>query len=89
MVLTCGFYLIFRRFLSTVLLLQKLVSALEDYDIINFHVNGTSNFSHLFTFLFFRYRFVRPSEMGEQRINQYIEGKYGKIGVQRYGLTST
>ena len=40
-------------------------------------------------FYFFRYRFVRPSEMGEQRINQYIEGKYGKIGVQRYGLTST
>ncbi|WOH00213.1 hypothetical protein DCAR_0519571 [Daucus carota subsp. sativus] len=30
----------------------------------------------------FFHRFVRPSEMGEQRINQYIEGKYGKIGVQ-------
>lgn len=29
----------------------------------------------------FFHRFVRPSEMSEQRINQYIEGKYGKIGV--------
>ncbi|KAK6934221.1 Exonuclease, RNase T/DNA polymerase III [Dillenia turbinata] len=29
------------------------------------------------------HRFVRPSEMSEQRINQYIEGKYGKIGVDR------
>ncbi|KAL8147736.1 hypothetical protein AgCh_005164 [Apium graveolens] len=30
----------------------------------------------------FFHRFVRPSEMSEQRIDQYIEGKYGKIGVQ-------
>lgn len=30
------------------------------------------------------YRFVRPSEMSEHRINEYIEGKYGKIGVDRY-----
>ncbi|KAM7492554.1 hypothetical protein LguiA_035475 [Lonicera macranthoides] len=31
----------------------------------------------------FFHRFVRPSEMSEQRINEYIEGKYGKIGVDR------
>ncbi|KAL5061746.1 hypothetical protein RYX36_023483 [Vicia faba] len=29
------------------------------------------------------HRFVRPSSMTEQRINEYIEGKYGKIGVDR------
>ncbi|CAL5393477.1 unnamed protein product [Camellia sinensis] len=29
------------------------------------------------------HRFVRPSAMSEQRINEYIEGKYGKIGVDR------
>ncbi|KAK2408539.1 Polynucleotidyl transferase, ribonuclease H superfamily protein [Trifolium repens] len=29
------------------------------------------------------HRFVRPSKMTEQRINEYIEGKYGKIGVDR------
>lgn len=29
------------------------------------------------------HRFVRPSEMSEQRINEYIEGKYGKLGVDR------
>ncbi|CAI9088722.1 OLC1v1023141C1 [Oldenlandia corymbosa var. corymbosa] len=29
------------------------------------------------------HRFVRPSKMSEQRINQYIEGKYGKFGVDR------
>ncbi|XP_062169696.1 uncharacterized exonuclease domain-containing protein At3g15140 [Alnus glutinosa] len=29
------------------------------------------------------HRFVRPSEMSEQRINEYIEGKYGKFGVDR------
>lgn len=29
------------------------------------------------------HRFVRPSNMSEQRINEYIEGKYGKIGVDR------
>ncbi|XP_071905254.1 uncharacterized exonuclease domain-containing protein At3g15140 isoform X1 [Coffea arabica] len=31
----------------------------------------------------FFHRFVRPSQMGEQRINQYIGGKYGKLGVDR------
>ncbi|CAH9100009.1 unnamed protein product [Cuscuta europaea] len=31
----------------------------------------------------FFHRFVRPSKMSEQRINEYIEGKYGKIGVDR------
>ncbi|CAK9175252.1 unnamed protein product [Ilex paraguariensis] len=29
------------------------------------------------------HRFVRPSAMSEQRLNEYIEGKYGKIGVDR------
>ncbi|KAK7405300.1 hypothetical protein VNO78_06508 [Psophocarpus tetragonolobus] len=29
------------------------------------------------------HRFVRPSKMSEQRINEYIEGKYGKFGVHR------
>lgn len=29
------------------------------------------------------HRFVRPTEMSEQRINEYIEGKYGKLGVDR------
>uniref|UniRef100_A0A5B7BFX1 Exonuclease domain-containing protein n=1 Tax=Davidia involucrata TaxID=16924 RepID=A0A5B7BFX1_DAVIN len=29
------------------------------------------------------HRFVRPSEMSEQRINEYIDGKYGKLGVDR------
>ncbi|XP_078429098.1 polynucleotidyl transferase, ribonuclease H-like superfamily protein isoform X2 [Wolffia australiana] len=29
------------------------------------------------------HRFVRPCRMGEQRVNEYIEGKYGKIGVDR------
>ncbi|CAJ2645449.1 uncharacterized exonuclease domain-containing protein At3g15140 [Trifolium pratense] len=29
------------------------------------------------------HRFVRPSKMTEQIINEYIEGKYGKIGVDR------
>lgn len=32
------------------------------------------------------FRFVRPSRMSEQRINEYIEGKYGKFGVDRYAL---
>ncbi|XP_042502012.1 uncharacterized exonuclease domain-containing protein At3g15140-like isoform X3 [Macadamia integrifolia] len=31
----------------------------------------------------FFHRFVRPSIMSEQRVNEYIEGKYGKIGVDR------
>ncbi|KAL7585315.1 hypothetical protein Lser_V15G45367 [Lactuca serriola] len=31
----------------------------------------------------FFHRFVRPSEMSEERINEYIEGKYGKLGVDR------
>ncbi|EEF39109.1 uncharacterized exonuclease domain-containing protein At3g15140 [Ricinus communis] len=29
------------------------------------------------------HRFVRPSAMSEQRINEYIENKYGKFGVDR------
>nr|AKM76605.1 polynucleotidyl transferase ribonuclease H-like superfamily protein [Pelargonium fulgidum] len=29
------------------------------------------------------HRFVRPSKMTEQRINEYIEGKYGNLGVDR------
>ncbi|XP_049413352.1 uncharacterized exonuclease domain-containing protein At3g15140 [Solanum stenotomum] len=29
------------------------------------------------------HRFVRPTKMHEERINQYIEGKYGKLGVDR------
>lgn len=31
----------------------------------------------------FFHRFVRPTEMSEQRISEYIEGKYGKFGVDR------
>lgn len=31
----------------------------------------------------FFHRFVRPVKMGEKRVDQYIEGKYGKIGVDR------
>ncbi|XP_010545854.1 PREDICTED: uncharacterized exonuclease domain-containing protein At3g15140 isoform X3 [Tarenaya hassleriana] len=29
------------------------------------------------------HRFVRPTKMSEQAINRYIEGKYGKLGVDR------
>ncbi|KAJ6795925.1 putative exonuclease domain-containing protein [Iris pallida] len=29
------------------------------------------------------HRFVRPIEMSEQRVNEYIEGKYGKLGIDR------
>ncbi|KAG6490677.1 uncharacterized exonuclease domain-containing protein At3g15140-like [Zingiber officinale] len=29
------------------------------------------------------HRFVRPTMMSEHRINEYIEGKYGKLGVER------
>ncbi|CAM8951940.1 unnamed protein product [Rhodiola kirilowii] len=31
----------------------------------------------------FFHRFVRPTEMSEQRIAEYIDGKYGKFGVDR------
>ncbi|XP_010245562.1 PREDICTED: uncharacterized exonuclease domain-containing protein At3g15140 isoform X1 [Nelumbo nucifera] len=31
----------------------------------------------------FFHRFVQPSKMSQQRINEYIEGKYGKLGVDR------
>ncbi|OIT00261.1 PREDICTED: uncharacterized exonuclease domain-containing protein At3g15140 [Nicotiana attenuata] len=31
----------------------------------------------------FFHRFVRPTKMHEDRINEYIEGKYGKLGVDR------
>ncbi|KAK3198831.1 hypothetical protein Dsin_022246 [Dipteronia sinensis] len=34
-------------------------------------------------FVDFFHRFVRPTEMSEQHINKYIEGKYGKFGVDR------
>ncbi|KAF5201496.1 Eri1 exoribonuclease [Thalictrum thalictroides] len=34
-------------------------------------------------FVDFFHRFVRPVKMDEQRVNEYIEGKYGKIGVDR------
>ncbi|XP_031283628.1 uncharacterized exonuclease domain-containing protein At3g15140-like [Pistacia vera] len=34
-------------------------------------------------FVDFFHRFVRPSKMSEQHINKYIEGKYGKFGVDR------
>uniref|UniRef100_A0A0D9WQH2 Uncharacterized protein n=1 Tax=Leersia perrieri TaxID=77586 RepID=A0A0D9WQH2_9ORYZ len=30
------------------------------------------------------HRFVHPTAMSEQRIREYIEGKYGKFGVDRY-----
>lgn len=30
------------------------------------------------------FRFVRPSKMSEERVNEYIKGKYGKLGVDRY-----
>ncbi|KAL2326763.1 hypothetical protein Fmac_020190 [Flemingia macrophylla] len=29
------------------------------------------------------HRFVRPSKMSERKINEYIQGKYGKFGVHR------
>ncbi|KAF6155926.1 hypothetical protein GIB67_039257 [Kingdonia uniflora] len=32
-------------------------------------------------FVDYFHRFVRPSKMSEQRIGEYIEGKYGKLGV--------
>lgn len=38
---------------------------------------------------FFTFRFVTPSGMTEQQINEYIEGKYGKFGVDRYETSST
>ncbi|GLT55657.1 hypothetical protein SLA2020_287580 [Shorea laevis] len=31
----------------------------------------------------FFHRFVKPTKMSEQEINKYIEGKYGKFGVDR------
>ncbi|KAL5715844.1 hypothetical protein ACHQM5_017611 [Ranunculus cassubicifolius] len=34
-------------------------------------------------FVDFFHRFVRPVKMSEKRIGEYIEGKYGKIGVDR------
>ncbi|CAA6671539.1 unnamed protein product [Spirodela intermedia] len=37
----------------------------------------TANFMDAF------HRFVRPCRMDEQRLNEYIEGKYGKLGVDR------
>ncbi|XLT05867.1 hypothetical protein HN51_044616, partial [Arachis hypogaea] len=32
------------------------------------------------------HRFVRPTEMSKQRINEYIEGKYGIFRVDRYAV---
>lgn len=29
------------------------------------------------------HRFVRPTQMSEQRVDEYIEGKYGKFGIDR------
>lgn len=51
------------------------------YDIIK-------SFTHLYPAPLYKHfcRFVRPSQMSEQRINEYIEGKYGKFGVDRYVL---
>ncbi|KAI3963182.1 hypothetical protein MKX01_030312 [Papaver californicum] len=34
-------------------------------------------------FVDFFHRFVRPTKMSEKRVKEYIEGKYGKIGVDR------
>ncbi|KAI3928186.1 hypothetical protein MKW98_023787 [Papaver atlanticum] len=34
-------------------------------------------------FVDFFHRFVRPTKMSEKRVEEYIEGKYGKIGVDR------
>ncbi|KAL5738152.1 hypothetical protein ACOSP7_030913 [Xanthoceras sorbifolium] len=34
-------------------------------------------------FVDFFHRFVRPTQITEQHINKYIEGKYGKFGVDR------
>uniref|UniRef100_A0A9I9DZF3 Exonuclease domain-containing protein n=2 Tax=Cucumis melo TaxID=3656 RepID=A0A9I9DZF3_CUCME len=42
--------------------------------LVNAKTMGVTGFFH---------RFVRPSRMSEKRINEYIEGKYGKFGVDR------
>lgn len=34
----------------------------------------------------FSCRFVKPTQMSEQRVNEYIEGKYGKFGIDRYAI---
>jgi hypothetical protein len=45
---------------------------------------GTENIYNLTSLLYVDHRFVRPTVMNEQRITEYIEGKYGKFGVDRY-----
>ena len=45
---------------------------------------GTENIYNLASHLYVDHRFVRPTAMNEQRITEYIEGKYGKFGVDRY-----
>lgn len=37
---------------------------------------------------FMLYRFVRPTAMSEERVNEYIYNKYGKFGVDRYDALS-
>ncbi|XBI11135.1 hypothetical protein VPH35_138251 [Triticum aestivum] len=39
--------------------------------------------AHSMEFIDSFHRFVRPTAMSEQRIKEYIEGKYGKFGVDR------
>uniref|UniRef100_A0ACD5WUN0 Uncharacterized protein n=1 Tax=Avena sativa TaxID=4498 RepID=A0ACD5WUN0_AVESA len=39
--------------------------------------------AHSMEFIDSFHRFVRPTGMSEQRIGEYIEGKYGKFGVDR------
>ncbi|XP_048542413.1 uncharacterized exonuclease domain-containing protein At3g15140 isoform X2 [Triticum urartu] len=39
--------------------------------------------AHSMEFIDSFHRFVRPTAMSEQRIEEYIEGKYGKFGVDR------
>ncbi|CAM0910606.1 unnamed protein product [Alopecurus aequalis] len=39
--------------------------------------------AHSMEFIDSFHRFVRPTAMSEQRIGEYIEGKYGKFGVDR------
>lgn len=34
------------------------------------------------------HRFVRPTGMSEERVNEYIYNKYGKFGVDRYDALS-
>lgn len=52
---------------------------------VSLFIFGTWNIYNLASLLRCIYRrFVRPTAMNEQRIREYIEGKYGKFGVDRY-----